>query len=137
MSSSVPDHYRAQVCIGDLFKHKVRISYEPHLDNETYLEACVKDGPDELTLCMEDRGGQKASFDTSTIEEDSWKALLVDAGRIASRQAIYKEVTVLDMTAMSEALSGVARKLEQKMGARAKSISKLHLREREEQSFFH
>ena len=65
------DNDKARVCMGFFLRSTTFLA--PHLDLEPYLEAYVKEGPDELTLRVEEGSAQKAFFVRPNIEEHRWK----------------------------------------------------------------
>ena len=89
---------RVRVCLGDLAKHNVaqRIR-DPHVARELFtLKAYVSEGPNELTLLVEEAGARKACEDTSKIEEHRSRPPLVDEDCVALRQKNVQRVTVPD-----------------------------------------
>ena len=72
-SVTLPDQHRV---VTELVGPKVNL--------ETFKEADVNEGPEELTSRKRERRGQKTFVDTTTIDRSTWSLPLVDSDRGAS-----------------------------------------------------
>ena len=79
---------------GDLRRGTISVRVKKPLFSETFPEAAITEGADELTLRAYDVGTQRAFIDTEHIEFERWGPPLVDADWHAFCQAIYKGIEV-------------------------------------------
>ena len=107
------------VGVGDLRRGSTLVEVKKPKFSETFPDAAIREGADELTLRADEVGTQRAFINTEHIEFERWEPPLVDSDWHAFCQAIHKEIEGKEW----EELYYHLRELSQAAGAKKPSES--------------
>ena len=101
-------------------------------------DAAVQDEPEELTLRVGERRGQKAFVDTTRIDRNTWSLPLLDSDESALCQTLHDGVVQEDWESMYNTLRKGTKEVGSKeVGKRTGLLWKLNEKKRAGQLRFH